>query len=279
MKFFKNKFFIIVMSLALFIVIFAVTLSAMGQTGPINNTLNIVATPFRYVGLKIGEAFHGFSKYFTSIDELDKENQSLIDEIERLEGELADSQAIKEENERLREYIEFKKTYPDLALTEALIISSESENHSTIFTLNKGREDGIKVGMPVVISKGVVGSVCEIGSTWCKVRVITEASSSIGAYVSRSGEIGLIEGDISLKNTGECILNYLPADADIEVGDLIYTSGLGSVYPRGLLIGEVTDIKTDEYLRAKIARVRCAVNFDSLTYVMIVTDYDIHVEE
>ncbi|MBR4032529.1 MAG: rod shape-determining protein MreC [Clostridia bacterium] len=279
MKFFKNKFFIIVMSLALFIVIFAVTLSAMGQTGPINNTLNIVATPFRYVGLKIGEAFHGFSKYFTSIDELDKENQSLIDEIERLEGELADSQAIKEENERLREYIEFKKTYPNLALTEALIISSESENHSTIFTLNKGREDGINVGMPVVISKGVVGSVCEIGSTWCKVRVITEASSSIGAYVSRSGEIGLIEGDISLKNTGECILNYLPADADIEIGDLIYTSGLGSVYPRGLLIGEVTDIKTDEYLRAKIARVRCAVNFDSLTYVMIVTDYDIHVEE
>ena len=279
MKFFKNKFFIIVMSLALFIVILSVTLSAMGQTGPINNTLNVMATPFRYVGLKIGEAFNGFSKYFTSIDELDKENQSLIEEIERLEGELADSQAIKEENERLREYIEFKKTYPDLALTEALIISSESENHSTVFTLNKGREDEIKVGMPVVISKGVVGSVCEVGSTWCKVRVITEASSSIGAYVSRSGETGLIEGDISLKGTGECILNYLPADADIEIGDLIYTSGLGSVYPRGLLIGEVTEIKTDEYLRTKVAKVKCSVNFESLTYVMIVTDYDIYVEE
>lgn len=267
------------MSLALFIVIFAVTLSAMGQTGPINNTLNVIATPFRYVGLKIGEAFHGFSRYFTSIDELDKENQSLIEEIERLEGELADSQAIKEENERLREYIEFKKTYPDLSLTEALIIGSESENHSTVFTLNKGREDGIKVGMPVVVSKGVVGSVCEVGSTWCKVRAITEASSSIGAYVSRSGETGLIEGDISLKGTGECILNYLPTDADIEVGDLIYTSGLGIVYPRGLIIGEVIEIKTDEYLRMKVAKVRCAVNFDSLTYVMIVTDYDIYVEE
>ena len=279
MKFFKNKFFIIVMSLALFIVILSVTLSAMGQTGPINDTLNVMATPFRYIGLKIGEAFNGFSKYFTSIDELDKENQSLIEEIERLEGELADSQAVKEENERLREYIEFKKTYPDLALTEALIISSESENHSTIFTLNKGREDEIKVGMPVVVSSGVVGSVCEVGSTWCKVRVITEASSSIGAYVSRSGETGLIEGDISLKGTGECILNYLPADADIEVGDLIYTSGLGSVYPRGLLIGEVTEIKTDEYLRTKVAKVKCSVNFESLTYVMIVTDYDIYVEE
>ncbi len=279
MKFFKNKFFIIVMSLALFIVIFTATLSVMGQTGTINDTLNVVATPFRYVGSKIGEAFEGFSKYFASINELDKENQSLIEEIERLEGELADSQAVKEENERLREYIEFKKTYPDLALTEALIISSESENHSTIFTLNKGREDGIKVGMPVVISKGVVGSVCEIGSTWCKVRVITEASSSIGAYVSRSGEIGLIEGDISLKGTGECILNYLPSDADVKVGDLIYTSGLGSNYPRGLLIGEVTEINTDEYLRTKVARVKCAVNFESLTYVMIVTDYDIYVEE
>ena len=279
MKFFKNKFFIIVMSLALFIVILTVTLSAMGQTSPIRNTLNVIATPFRYVGLKIGEAFEGFSKYITSIDELDRENQSLIGEIERLEGELADSQALREENERLREYIEFKKTYPDLALTEALIIGSESDNYSTIFTLNKGRGDGIKTGMPVVVLNGVVGSVCEVGSTWCKVRAITEASSSIGAYISRSGEIGLIEGDISLKGTEECILNYLSADADIEVGDMIYTSGLGSVYPRGLLIGEVTEIETDEYLRTKAAKVKCAVSFDSLTYVMIVTDYDIYVEE
>ena len=279
MKFFKNKFFIIVMSLALFIVIFTATLSVMGQTGPINNTLNVLATPFRYAGLKIGEAFEGFSRYFNSIDELDKENQSLIDEIERLEGELADSQAIKEENERLREYIEFKKTYPDLSLTEALIIGSESENHSTIFTLNKGKGDGIRVGMPVVVSSGVVGSVFEVGSTWCKVRVITEASSSIGAYVSRSGEIGLIEGDISLKDTGECVFSYLSADADIKVGDLIYTSGLGSTYPRGLLIGEVISVEVDGYLRTKVAKVKCSVSFDSLTYVMIVTDYDIHVEE
>ena len=267
------------MSLALFIVIFTATLSAMGQVSPIKDTLNVISTPFRYVGLKISEAFDGFSKYFTSIDKLDKENQSLIEEIERLEGELADSQALREENERLRDYIEFKKTYPDLALTEALIIGFESDNYSTIFTLNKGSADGIKIGMPVVVSSGVVGSVCEVGSNWCKIRAITEASSSIGAYVLRSGEIGLIEGDISLKGTGECILNYLSADADIKAGDLIYTSGLGSVYPRGLLIGEVTEIEKDGYLRNKKARVKCAVNFDSLTYVMIVTDYDINVEE
>ena len=267
------------MSIALFIVIFTATLSIMGQTGPISNTLNVVAAPFRYVGSRISDAFEGFSKYFASIDKLDKENQDLLEEIERLEDELADAQALKEENERLREYIEFKKTYPDLALTEALIIGSESDNFSTIFTLNKGSGDGIKIGMPVVVSSGVVGSVCEVGSTWCKVRALTEASSSIGAYISRSGEIGLIEGDISLKGTGECILNYLRADADIEVGDLVYTSGLGSVYPRGLLIGEIIEIKTDEYLRTRTARIRCAVNFDSLTYVMIVTDHDVYVEE
>jgi rod shape-determining protein MreC len=278
MKIFKNKFFIIALSIAIFISILTATLSLMGQTGPIRDAINTVTLPFRYVGLKFNEAIEGFSKYFQSIDALNEENSSLREEIAELESSLADMEATKDENARLREYLDVKKTYPDFSLADALIIGTESENYSTFLTLDRGYGDGVEVGMPVIVKSGLVGSVCEVGYSWCRVRVITEASSGVGAYVERNGELGVVSGDISLKDTGECKLTYLSEDADIEVGDLIYTNGIGSVYPRGLLVGRVTEVGIDEYLRKKTATVDCAVDFESLRYVMIITDFERHVE-
>ncbi|MBQ8409337.1 MAG: rod shape-determining protein MreC [Clostridia bacterium] len=279
MKIFKNKFFIIALSIAVFIIIFTATLSLMGQTSPIKNAVNAVAEPFRYVGIKIKESFEGFSSYFTAVEELNDENESLKASLAEAEMQIAEAEAIKAENERLRAYLDIKKTHPSLKMTEAMVIGSESENYMTLFTLNKGSGDGVKLGMPVIIPEGLVGSVCEVGYSWCRVRALTEASSSAGAYIPRSGEVGILEGDISLKNTGTCMLTYLSAEADVEVGDLVYTSGKGSVYPRDLLIGYVTAVETNEYLRKKVATVSISADLTSLKYVMIITDYDIVVEE
>ena len=272
MKFFKNKFFIIVLSIAIFSVIFTSTLAVMGQADPIKNVFNTAAIPFRSLGMKISESFDGFKLYFSSVEELNGENESLKEQINLLEGQLADANAVKDENKRLKEYLEIKNTYPHLKLCEALIVGHEGENYKTVFTLNKGSEDGISVGMPVISASGLVGSVCEVGDSWCNVRTIIEATASTGAYVSRSGEIGVVEGDILLKGTEKCKLNYISDDADRAEGDLVYTSGLGSVYPRDLLIGKITEIRSNDYIREKYAVVESLVDFDSLKYVIIITD-------
>ena len=279
MKLFKNKFFIIALSITLFVTILTATLSIMGQTGPLKNALNVISTPFRYVGIKIRESFDGFSRYFTAIEDMDKENEELRAKVSELERSLADKEAILIENKRLREYLDFKKTYPHLEITEAVILSTSSENYMTVFTLNKGTGDGIALGMPVIVEDGVVGSVCEIGYNWCRVRALTEASAAAGAYIPRSGAVGVVDGDISLKDTGCCILGYLLPDADVLVGDLVYTTGEGSVYPKDLLIGRVVSVETDGYLRTKTAYVECAVDFNSLRYVMIITDFEIRAED
>ena len=274
MKIFKNKFFIIALSIAIFLVILTSTLSLMGQTDPIKNAFNTVTMGFRYVGIKISEAWEGFSTHFQSIDELEQRNNELESEIERLENELVSAQAAKDENARLREYIDVKKAYPDFKFADALIVGTQSENHTTFFTLDRGSIDGIKVGMPVIVTSGVVGSVCEVGYNWCRVRALTESLSSAGAYVSRSGETGVLSGDISLKDTGKCMLEYLSENADVEIGDLVYTSGQGSVYPAGLYVGKISSVEIDGYLRTKVAVVDCAVDFESLKYVMIITDFE-----
>ena len=270
MKIFKNRFFIIFLSIALFFSILGATLSIMGVKNPIKNILNTVTLPIRYVGEKIGESYEGFKSYFASIDKIREENSSLKEEIESLETLLTDAQAAKDENARLRDYIDIKKNYPELKMADALIVGRESENYATFFTLDCGENDGIKVGMAVIVKEGIVGSICETGNNWSRVRIITEASASVGAYVQRSGEIGLVCGDISKKDTGACILKYLPENADVEVGDLVYTSGEGSVYPKGLFIGKISKVETDNYLRSKVAEIECEVDFDSLKHVIIV---------
>ena len=130
--------------------------------------------------------------------------------------------------------------------------------------------------MPIIVKEGLVGSVCEVGGAWCRVRIISEASASAGAYISRSGEVGVIDGDISLKGTGSCYLNYLDPEADIEIGDMVYTSGLGSVYPRGLYIGKVTSVTSNAHLRTKEATVSLAVDVDELSYVLVITDFEVY---
>lgn len=279
MKFFKNKFFIAALSIAVFAVILTATLPAMGVTDPVRDVINTLSVPFRYVGVAIGDSIDGFKKYFSAIDELYEENSKLKDEINRLEGELADANGVREENERLKEYLGIKKLYPDFELTEALIIGSESENYMTVMTLNKGKNHGIDVGMAVIVEEGLVGSVFEVGSNWCKVRALHEASASVGACIPRSGEIGIVSGDIALKDRGECYLGYLSADADVEVDDTVYTSGIGSVYPEGLLIGKVTEVKPNDSLRTKEATVSLAVDFTDLKYVLIITDFAVSEKE
>ncbi len=274
MKIFKNKFFIIILSLAVFITVLTATLSIMGQTDPIKNVFNTVMLPLRYAADSVKQAADGFESYFTSIEDYRSENDKLREEIESLESLLVDRNAAIEENKRLRDYIEMKESFFSFELTEALIIGREGDENATFFTLNKGKNDGIDIGMTVMVNEGLVGSVCDAGDSWSTVRALNEASASAGAYVQRSGEIGVISGDISYKGTGQCSLRYLKEDADIAEGDLIYTSGNGSVYPSDIFIGRVISVGSDEFSRSKSAVVEMAVDIDVLRYVVVVTGYE-----
>ena len=263
----------------MFLTVLTATLSFMGQTDPIKNALNTLTLPIRYVADAVSEAMDGFASYFVAIEDYKAENESLRAENESLKAEMAEGEAAKEENARLRDYLAMKEKYSSFKLTEALIIGREGEGHATFLTLNKGKNDGVDIGMAVMVSSGLVGSVCDAGESWSRVRVLNEASASAGAYVHRSGEIGVLSGDITYKDTGYCSLKYLPEDADVVEGDLIYTSGEGSVYPGGIYIGIVKSVTLDGFSRTKTATVECAVSLDELKYVIVVTGYESGGEE
>ena len=180
---------------------------------------------------------------------------------------------MEKENERLREYLDMKTDYPEFQFEEGMVIGHSAGNHVTGFTLNRGTLHGVSVGMPVIVREGIVGHVTEVGLNWCMVSTLIEDKSAVGAYVVRSGSLGMVSGDPSMKESGTCRMSYMNEDADIQVGDLIYSSGTGSVYPADLPIGRVTEVTRDEYNRTPVATVAPAVDFSSLQYMMIITGY------
>lgn len=280
MKFVKSKFFITCLTVAVVLVLIPAILTAFGQTDIVRSGLKTVAKPFEWCGSKLASAVDGFVSVFSDYNTLLEENEELRAQIESMENEKADNEVLRAENSWLKDFLDIKNKNPGFELTDADIISYEAGNYSTVLTLNRGTVHGIKKNMPVISADGVVGYISEIGLDWCKVTSIIESTSKVGVYTDRSGVIGTAEGDPQLRTEGKCVMSY-EAEADIKVGDRVYTSGTGSIYPDGLLIGKIVSVEADEATRKLVAVVETAVDFTSiekLTDVMIIRGYIGHTD-
>ncbi len=248
-------------------------LLAMGQGDYVRQGLQIIASPFQWCFTKIGEGVSGYAVYFRTVEELRAENEQLRQELEQNKKEIYSASLIEEENRFLRSYLGMKAEHTEFTFAEATVIGRESTNYSTVYTLSKGKMQGIEVNMPVVTSSGLVGYITEVSETWSRAVPVIETEAAVGAYIERTGVLGVVEGSFELRLDGLCRMTYIEADANIMVGDHVLTSGVGSVYPRGISIGEVTDLTFDENNRTIVATVKPYADFDRMTKVMIVTEY------
>ena len=276
MKLFKNKFFIVCLSVAVAAAVLMSVFSLMGYRALVRNVLGTVATPFRAVGNLFCGAVEGFGKQFRSVAELEKRNAALEDENRALREQIERAEQLEEENARLRESLGMKAAYPTFTLEVGTVIGHEGESYLTGLTLNRGSIHGIQVNMAVLTKDGIVGCVSEVGLTWCKVSTLLEDARSVGVLAPRSGASGILTGEYTYRENGNCRLTFLDGDArsaDVRVGDRVETSGLGAIYPAGLTVGTVTDLTADAATRSLVATVKPAVDFSSLNAVMIVTGY------
>lgn len=277
MKFFKSKFFIICAAIALSIALVTSMMSVLGYSGILRSAIKTVATPFEWCGTTVANAVNGFVGVFTEHDKLKAENEQLRAQLEALENEKYENAILREQNNWLKSYLDMKSYIPGVSITDATVIAREAGNYATVLTINKGTVHGIRKNMPVLTADGVFGSVSECGLDWAKVVSIVETASSVSVYSERTGVTGVVSGDTALRTDGFCVMTYIASNADIKVGDKIFTSGNGSVYPEGLLIGEVSEISADETTRTLSAVIKPAVDFGSvgdITKLMVVIGYE-----
>lgn len=270
MKLFRNRFFLICLSVALMFTAVMTTFSIMGYHGLVSDAVGTVTTPFRLVGSVFVKAARGFDKYFGNNRRLRERNEALEEENELLRLRIAEAEQKELENEHLRVYLGMKAQNPELELTNATVIGRESSGTSVVYVFNRGTAHGISKDMPVITNLGLVGLVKETGLTWCKVVTVLEPNNAVGCYLPEERGRGILEGDYTGQTKGLCRLtNITPTDAVIKEGDIIRTSGgLGSLYPPDIVVGAV---ETSE--DSSIAWVRPFVDFDNLENAMIVTGY------
>ena len=274
MRYFKNKFFIICFTVVLCLTVFSVVLSASGHAWFLKDAFNVISTPFRVAFNYCADGIQGFANYFTEFDRISAENEQLRKENEELKKLQADLEVLKEENAWLRDFLEIKNQNTTFDFADATVIGKNSSSAHSTLTLNKGSLHGITEGMVVIAGQGLVGRVTEVGLNTCEVLCITDISSSIGALVERSAMIGIVEGYYE----NECRFLYTTGFADvsdIEVGDVIISSGSGSIYPYGLKIGTVTDVVLDDASRSVIATIKSAVDIQNVNRVMIIKSFKV----
>lgn len=255
-----NRFKTLVGGLILLSIVLAFASSPLAGKLKIS-TLNIIKLP-----LSITNSISYHIKAILSYRTKARENKKLRKEIDLLTAQLTELKEALQENERLRGLLSFKQRIAPKSIP-ALVIGRDPSNWSSTLLINKGRRDGLEVNMPVISFKGVVGKTAEVGPTLTKVILITNPDFRIGAIIQRTREEGLIYGTVDKK---VCVMKYLPRESKVRVGDLVVSSGLGGIYPKGLLIGKVTGISEDLSQLYKNAYIVPAVNLSQLEEVLVI---------
>ena len=235
----------------------------------VRNSFHQVMSPISGGISSVGSSVsNGFSSV-TQLFSLREENISLKNENSRLQRQLLQSQELQAENNRLSDLLAYKNIHPELQLHSARVVGREGSFQNFFIILNQGTEAGIQKEMPVVDGRGLVGIVRDSWSGGCKVQLINDVGYAVSAVVQRSGSrtSGVLEGNTDHPNTPRLI--NLASDADVQIGDEIITSGLGGLYPKGILIGQVVSIHKDEGGLLKAAWVEPAARVSRVEEVFV----------
>jgi rod shape-determining protein MreC len=193
------------------------------------------------------------------------QNYDLKKDIDRLQQGLVSLEELRLENERLKKLLSFRRQ-SRFKTVAAAVIARDPSNWVPSVIIDKGKKQGIDKDMAVITELGLVGKVVEVGSTTSKVILINDPDLNVPAMTQRSREIGVISGTI----LGSCRMRYISLDADLEIGDKIITAGLSQMFPKGIFIGEVVEIRTDPSGLMKLCLVKPAVNLSKIEEVLVI---------
>ena len=214
----------------------------------------------------------GFFENMNELHNIYEENQVLKTHLDQYAETAVEVNVLRRQNEQLKEALNIKESLYDYHLIPALVIHRSPDRWNEYIGINKGEQDGIERDMAVITSKGLVGKVRHVSQFTSTVQLLRDhdRTNRISAMIDaeETEVFGFIEGYD--EETGALMLRKIEAEAEIAEGQTVVTSGLGGIFPRGLLIGEIIKIEADEYGLTKNAFVKPSASFHNLDYVMII---------
>jgi len=278
-RLFKNKKFVLLFVTIVLLVVIGLSSIQNSKINHVGDIFSTVLSPFqRFIGFS-DKKINDFFAHFEDINKLRKENEDLKNTVDELVYENEKLIDFKIENEELRKALNIKDQYSNMDMIGANIIAKDMGNWFDIFTIDRGTKDGISNDYPIVTNRGLVGRVMQTDLFSAKVISIIDEDSSISARLSKTSDIVVVKGDRKLKDEGFCIMNYIPAEADISVGDKVETSGVGGIYPKGIIIGKVKEVRQRTNQLDRYAIIEPLVDFRRLEQVFVLKESNINNNE
>ena len=256
--------------------ILAIVLSIFGgisNKNPLDLAVQGALTPFRAAATALTTMAEKYYGYMFRYEALAAENEVLKKQIAQMEDTARQAESVSRENQRLRKGMNLLETHEDYKLVDAYIIGWNSSDWENTLTINRGTNSGIQRNMCAVTENGeVVGLVTDVGINYAEVTTILDSTLEISGTIASSGYNGMVRGGYIDGHQTLLQMNYLPSAAIIRNKEQVVTSG-STVYPRGLIMGNVVDAGFEETGIAKFALLDPAAEINSLEQIFIITEY------
>lgn len=272
----KYVFIGVVILIIILLIIFSFTLKEDRKLNPVESFLRdtlsyaekIVTYPFSYITTKTRE--------YNKLKDVNEENDILETSLDRIDAIETENVELRRQIDALKNELNIDYTLTDYEYLNATVTSRSVGYWYNTITINKGSYNGIKKDMVVINGKGLIGRVIKNSTFTSDVRLITtsETNNKISVHISNGDNnlYGLINNYDYSKNLLE--VEGISNTKDVDIGDFVYTSGLGGIFPSGILIGSVSEITTDSYDLAKIIKVKPSADFSNINYVSVLKRKD-----
>jgi len=211
----------------------------------------------------------GFWLNYFQLINVRQENAHLMAEVDTLKMENNRQRELLSTHERLQKLLQFKQTTSRPVLA-AQVVGLDPTGWFKSVIINKGKEAGLGLNMPVVNANGVIGKIVSLSSNYAKVLLIIDQNSAVDCLVQRSRDRGMVKG----LSAETCKLNYVVRSSDVAVGDMVVASGLGGIFPKGLPVGEILNVEDNPGKLFKDIEIRPAVDFSKLEEVLVILKED-----
>jgi len=268
-RLFENKVFIISLVVISLFVLAALTAKENGKLNVFRNVFSVPLNPLQRGIKSVGDSIKGTINFFRDARTSQQENAKLKKRLQEAERDLEKVYRLEKENEDYKKLLSFKDQFIQ-ELVGCNVTSKDVGNWFEIFTIDRGSKDGIAVNDPVINANGLVGRVSRVDLLSSKVISIIDTESSVSARLSKSRDLVILKGDAQLRMDGLCRLDYIPPDVEVSVGDKVETSGMSSLYPKGIIIGEIIQVIKNEGQYDYYAIVKPAVDFRRLEEIAVI---------
>lgn len=269
------KFKIIVALTAVLIGAMIYSVTTGGYSSGSSYLFEVIFEPVRNLSSSISDKVSRSLDMVINAEKYYNENQQLKAQLNALYNDVIDYDKVLEENKELRVMLELKEEYNNYKFSPPCTVIARTTNDPYgSFTVDKGANDGIKPGDPVVTEAGIVGVCFEVSPSTSKVRTLYSPKTAVGVYTVRTKAEGIAEGGYDLAVNGRIRMSYISKESDIREGDVIVTSGSAN-YPAGQLIGTVESVEMEQNGLSKFAVIIPAEDPNTITSVFVITDYSL----